>query len=463
MARFVAPLDAVWLWIESETSPTHVVVLQIFRPPAGSGPEYLDNLYAQMTDPTKVKPGFRRRAYRSAATGGQFAWADDNPLDMTAHVQRATLPAPGRVRELLENVGELHSSLMTRERPQWAARLVDGLEDGRFALLTKLHHSMFDGVNMGRHMLSGLSFDPTADDCVAPWIVPAGASDVPAPEEPDTNVGGIARLKQAAGTAGDVLGSLRSLAKMVPATVREREVPFAAPDSIFNSRVGTTRRFAGDAWPLERLKTVAKSTGTSINDVGLAMCGAALRSYLIERDALPEKPLVAGVPVSQSGTDAGAAGQDGNAIGAVLCNLGTDVDDPLDRLRRVNRSMANNKSLMALDPLTTTAISSGNMAGFLLGAVPALPKLPRPAFNLVVSNVPGLRKPLYWNGAELTDYYPSSVVMNGQALNITLLSYKDDIAIGLTADPEVVPHMQRLLVHLDNALADLEKAVEASS
>jgi WS/DGAT/MGAT family acyltransferase len=257
-----------------------------------------------------------------------------------------------------------------------------------------------------------------------------------------------------------VLSSLRTLAATMPATFREREVPFAAPDSIFNSRVGTTRRFAGDAWPLDRLKGVAKATGTSINDVGLAMCGAALRSYLLEQDALPNHSLVAGVPVSQSGTDAGAASQDGNAIGAVLCNLGTDLDDPMERLRRVNKSMANNKSLMALDPLTTTALSSGNMAGFLLGAVPALPKLPRPAFNLVVSNVPGLRKPLYWNGAELTDYYPSSVVMNGQALNITLLSYMDDIAIGLTADPEIVPHMQRLLVHLENALADLEKAAQ---
>lgn len=458
MARFVAPLDAVWLWIESETSPTHVVVLQVFRPPPGSGPEYLDGLYAQMTDPANVKPGFRRRAYKSAATGGQFAWADDNPLDMTEHVQRVTLPAPGRIRELLEYVGELHSSLMTRERPQWAARLVDGLDDGRFALCTKLHHSMFDGVNMGRHMLSGLSFDPAATDCVAPWLVP-NSRKAAAAVEPSAGPGALDRAKQVFSSAGEVLGSLKTLATTVPATMREREVPFAAPDSLLNSKVGSTRRFAGDAWPLARLKAVAKATGTSINDVGLAMCGAALRSYLLERDALPGASLVAGVPVSLSGTDAGAASRDGNAIGAVLCNLGTDLDDPLERLRRVNRSMANNKSMMAgLDPLTTTAVTSGNMAGFLLGAVAALPKLPRPSFNLVVSNVPGLRKPLYWNGAELTDYYPSSVVMNGQALNITLLSYRDDIAIGLTADPEVLPHMQRLLVHLENALSDLEKA-----
>jgi WS/DGAT/MGAT family acyltransferase len=452
-------LDAVWLWIESETSPTSVVVLQIFRPRDGSGPEFLDDLYAQITDPAEVKPGFRRRAYKSLATGGQFAWADDDPLDMTAHVRRVTLPGPGRIRELLEFVGELHGRLMTRERPQWEARLVDGLEDGRFALCTKLHHSMFDGVNMGRHMVSGLSGNPNATDCVAPWQVPASTATAGKLDEPAREEGALARAKQVVSTAGDVLGSLKTLAKTVPTTMREREVPFAAPDSILNSRVGSTRRFAGDAWPLARLKAVAKATGTSINDVGLAMCGAALRSYLLERDCLPGSSLVAGVPVSLSGTDAGAASRDGNAIGAVLCNLGTDLDDPIERLRRVNKSMVNNKSMMAgLDPLTTAAVASGNMAGFLLGAIPALPKLPRPAFNLVVSNVPGLRKPLYWNGAELTDYYPSSVVMNGQALNITLLSYKDDIAIGLTADPEVLPHMQRLLVHLDNALSDLEKA-----
>lgn len=458
MTRFVAPMDAVWLWIESETSPTHVVVLQIFRPPAGSGPEFLDGLYASMLDPTWVKPGFRRRAYKSASTGGQFAWARDDEPDMAAHVQRATLPAPGRIRELLEYVGKLHGSgPMTRERPQWEARLVDGLADGRFALCTKLHHSMFDGVNMGRHMVSGLSPEADASDCVASWITPPRHRDRVEPAAEDR--GFLAGAKQAFSTAGDVLGSFRTLAKTVPATMREREVPFAAPDSIFNGRVGIDRRFAGQAWPIARLKDVAKRTGTSINDVSLAMCGAALRGYLVEREALPERSLVAGVPVSLSGTAADAASRDGNAIGAVLCNLGTDLDDPIERLRRVHASMANNKSMMAgIDPLTTTAITSGNMAGFLLGAVPSLPKLPRPAFNLVVSNVPGLRRSLYWNGAEMTDYYPSSVVMNGQALNITLLSYRDEIAVGLTADPDVVPHTQRLLIHLDNALTDLEKA-----
>jgi WS/DGAT/MGAT family acyltransferase len=454
-------MDAVWLWVESDTSPTHVVVLQIFRPPAGAGPDHLDQLYRLMTDPTTVKPTFRRRAYKSMATGGQFAWADDNPLDLTAHVRRATLPAPGRIRELLEFVGELHTALMTRDRPQWEARLVDGLADGRFALCTKLHHSMFDGVNMGRHMVDGLSTDPTATTCVAPWMTSKRAAAAAGSKSTDQgDQGSLASgARKVFSTAGDVLGSLKTLAKAGATTVREREVPFAAPDSIFNTKVSKSRRFAGDAWPLDRFRGVAKQSGTTINDVGLAMCGAALRSYLIERDALPTRSLIAGVPVALGGTSAETAGQEGNSIGAVLCNLGTDLDDPVERLHRVHNSMVNSKSLLAgIDPLTATAVTAGNMTGFLLGAVAQVPHLPRPAFNLVVSNVPGVRKPLYLNGAELTDFYPSSVVMGGQALNITLLSYIDRIAIGLTACPEAVPHTQRLLIHLENGLSELEKA-----
>lgn len=456
MTRFVSPLDAAWLWVESPTSPTHVVVLQVFKPPASAGPEFLDQLYASITDPADVKQTFRRRAYKSLATGGQFAWADDEVLDMAAHVKRATLPAPGRIKELLEYVGELHHDLMDRVRPQWEARLVDGLEDGRFALLTKMHHSMFDGVNMGRHVLNGLSADPKATDCVAPWMnrpnQPMSSGNV----EEKGSV--LDSAKKAFSTAGDVLGSLRTLAKAGRATLREREVPFAAPDSMINTKVGRTRRFAGDAWPLERFRTVAHRTNTTINDVGLAVVGAALRGYLIERDALPGRSLVAGVPVATAGTAADAAGAEGNSIGAVLCNLGTDLDDPIERLQRVHASMANNKSLMSgIDPLTATAVTSANMGGFLLGAVSGVPHLPRPSFNLVVSNVPGVRKPLYLNGSELTDFYPSSVVFGGQALNITLLSYVDSIAVGLTACPEAVPHVQRLLIHIEEGLAQLEK------
>lgn len=462
MPRFVAPMDAVWLWIESSNSPKHVVVLQVFTPPPAAGPGLLDDLYAAITDSAEVKPGFRRRAYRSAATGGQFAWSVDDPIDLTAHVRRHTLPAPGGPDELRAYVGQLHTGLLDRARPQWAARLVDGLSDGRFALCTLLHHSLFDGVNMGRHVVGGLSTDPAATDGAPPWLRTAKRPGGPPPVAEPAAAGlssVVPAARKVVDTAGEVFGSLKALARCGAATVRERELPFAAPDSMFNVQVSRRRRFEGGSWPLARFKDVARRTGTSINDVSLSVTGAALRGYLIEQDALPGRSLVGGVPVATTGTAADAAGRDDNSFAAVLCNLGTDLDDPAERLRRVHASMANSKSLMAdIDPLTAAAFTAANIGGFLVAAVPAVPRLPRPAFNLVVSNVPGPREPLYWNGCELTGFYPSSVAMHGQALNVTLLSYTDRITVGLTACPEAVPHLDRLLVHLENGLVDLEKA-----
>ena len=467
MAQFISPADVVWLWSETETSPTHVVILQIFRPRPGSAPHFIDEFYASITSSDQIKPGFRRRPYKSRSTAGQLAWASDEHLDMTAHVHRATLPAPGRIRELLEYVGSMHDNRLDRSRPMWEARLVDGLEDGRFALLTKLHHSMFDGVNMGRHMVNGLSTDPEAMDGTPPWIIPAkalkAAERSPKPATAKEEHSGLASMVPGArkvfDTAGDVLGSLKTVAKGAKANLKERELPFVAPDSILNAKTTNHRRFAGDAWPIDRLKQTARRTGTTINDVSLAMCAAALRGYLIEQNALPARSLVAGVPISLSGTSAEAAGRDGNALSAVLCNLGTDIDDPIDRLNQIHNSMQESKALMSgIDTVTATVLGAGVVGGMLLPSLSGLRRLPRPAFNLVISNVPGVRKSLYFNGCELTDFYPSSAVVDGQALNITLLSYVDRIAIGLTACPEAVPHVQRILIHLEEGLAQLEKA-----
>lgn len=178
--RLVPPADALYLWAESPRSPAHVIALQIFEPPPGAGPELLDELYAAMTDRDAVKPAFRRRPYRSVATAGQYAWAYDD-IDLGLHVRRVALPRPGRVRELLEHLADFHATLLARDRPLWQAHLVEGLADGRFALLTKMHHACFDGVNMARHVLGGLSADPGARGCSAPWITPRRAGRVVTP------------------------------------------------------------------------------------------------------------------------------------------------------------------------------------------------------------------------------------------------------------------------------------------
>jgi diacylglycerol O-acyltransferase / wax synthase len=462
VTNLLPAMDALYLWGESSRSPAHVIALQIFQPPEGSGPELLDELYAAMTDESALKTAFRRRPYRSAATAGQYAWAIDDDVDMTLHVRRVALPRPGRVRELLEHVGDFHAVQLNRDRPLWEAHLVEGLEDGRFALCTKLHHSSFDGVNMGRHLLGGLSRDPADRSGAAPWIVPDRTRPPRRPRTGAADRSWLASLgQQVLGAASQAGGSVQALATNGFTAVRDGQftLPFSAPRTILNTPVSSARRFAGDAWQIDRLREVARRTDTTINDVALTMCAGALRDYLIERDALPQDPLVAMVPVSLTSTDPAEEARDGNSWAAVLCNLGTDCDDSLTRLRRIHTSMRRSKRFLSqLDPVTAATISATTLGGVVLNSLPGLPQPPRPAFNLVISNVPAVSETLYLNGSELIDSYPVSVVTDGQAMNITLVSYAGRLAFGITGCRRSVPHLQRLLTYLEDTLTNLEKA-----
>ena len=452
--------DSLFLWIETPSSPTHYIALEIFRLPDGAGPEVLDEIYAGMTDESKVKQGFRRRPYRSVATGGQYAWAEDDKLDMSKHVIRHVLPRPGRMRELLEYVGKLHSTLLDRSRPLWEGHLVEGLEDNRFALLTKASHAYYDGVNMTRHLLNGFSTDATATNCTAPWIVSEQKQSVVAGSKSEGS-GSVPGQIFDAGKA--VAGSVGAFVKAGTSALREKKaltVPFTAPDSILNQKVDSSRRFVGDAWPIERLRKVARAAGTTTNDVAMSMCGSALGAYLAEQNALPSRSLVAMVPVSLSGTSIESTAKEGNAFGAALCPLGTELSDPLERLQKIHTQMKRFKKLMAnLDATSAQIYSTLNMMSVMVVTIPGMRPLPRPGFNLVVSNVPGIRHQLYYNGCALTDFYPVSVVLDGQGLNMTMMSYLDQLAFGLVSCDKTVPHLQRMLVHLESGIAALEEAV----
>jgi WS/DGAT/MGAT family acyltransferase len=450
--------DSLFLWIETPSSPTHYIALEIFRLPDGAGREVIDDLYAAMTEESKVKDGFRRRPYRSFGTGGQYGWAEDDKLDMSKHVIRHTLPKPGRMRELLDYIGKLHSTVLDRSRPLWEGHLIDGLDDNRFALLTKASHAYYDGVNMTRHLLGGFSTDPTATNCTAPWIVSEqkrSAADDSTTEESRSVPGQIFETGKA------VLSSVGAFVRAGTSAVREREltVPFTAPDTILNQKVDSSRRFVGDAWPIERLRKVARATGTSSNDVAMSMCGSALRSYLTERDALPNRSLVAMVPVSTSGTSIESTAKDGNAFAAALCALGTELSDPMERLQKIHKQMDRNKELVGnLDATSAQIYSTANMLSVMVVTLPGMRPLPRPGFNLVVSNVPGIRKQLYYNGCALTDFYPVSVILDGQGLNMTMMNYLGQLAFGLVCCDKTVPHLQRMLVHLESGLAAMESA-----
>jgi diacylglycerol O-acyltransferase len=234
-------------------------------------------------------------------------------------------------------------------------------------------------------------------------------------------------------------------------------LPFGAPRTILNVPIGGARRCAAQSWPMERVMVIKKAAGVTVNDVVLAMCGGALRAYLIEQNALPDKPLIAMVPVSLR-DDASTSG--GNQVGALLVSLATDLTDPQQRLEVVNASMRSNKEVFAQLPKSQRmALSAFNVSPLLLNALsPALGSA-LPPFNLAISNVPGSRDPLYWNGARLDGNYPFSIALDGQALNITLSNNADNLDFGLVGCRRSVPSLQRLLGHLEDSLTGLERAM----
>jgi WS/DGAT/MGAT family acyltransferase len=235
-------------------------------------------------------------------------------------------------------------------------------------------------------------------------------------------------------------------------------LPFAAPRTMLNVRIGGARRAAAQSYSLERIKSVKRAAGVTVNDVVLAMCSGALRYYLTEQHALPDIPLVAMVPVSLRKAEEADSG--GNMVGSILCNLATDVDDPAKRLAVISESMRGNKKVFSeLPRLQAFALSALLIAPLGFSSLPGFVSSAPPPFNIVISNVPGPTEPMYWAGARLDGNYPLSIALDGQALNITLVNNADNIDFGLVGCRRSVPHLQRLLGHLESSLKDLEHAV----
>jgi diacylglycerol O-acyltransferase / wax synthase len=233
-----------------------------------------------------------------------------------------------------------------------------------------------------------------------------------------------------------------------------------APRSMFNVGITGARRFAGQSWPMQRVKRVGKAADATVNDVVLAMCSGALRQYMAAVDEIPTSSLIAMVPVSLHSSDTIDPDGGGNAVGAVMCRLGTDLDDAGERLQTVHRSMEDGKAAMrTMTPNQILAMSALGLSPLALWPALRLTEHVRPPFNLIISNVPGPRQPLYWNGARLDGLYPLSIPLDGQALNITCTTYDREIAFGLTGCRRSVPHLQRMLTYLDQELDALEQAV----
>ena len=449
----ISPMDAVFLIQEAREHPMHVAGLQLYKRPPRARADYLATAYQKMLEHRDVSPMFVRRPRQPVSSVGNLFWSDDTDIDLEFHVRRSALPEPGRVRELLELVSRLHGTLLDRHRPLWEYHLIEGLADGRFATYLKSHHALADGVRMARKVVEAFSTDPKARDLPPLW---AARETAPKPESGRQIVNPLEVFRDAGRALSGLTGIGPMVAKYGAQALREQTtvLPYAAPRTMLNVPITGARRVAAQSWDMARITKVRKALGVTLNDMVLAMCSGALRRYLIAADALPDDPLIASVPVAMKTQE---AGREGNAITFVLCNLGTNLDDAHARLETITESMRATKELMANRPgLQLTALGLLTALGpSVLTRIPGSASAP-PPYNVVISNVPGPRERLYWNGAEVEGIYPLSIPTENQALNITCLSYANNLEFGIVGCRQAVPRLQRLLDYLEETLQEYE-------
>ncbi|KAF0808455.1 acyltransferase [Alcanivorax xiamenensis] len=452
--KSLSPVDQLFLWLEKRQQPMHVAGLQLFSFPEDAGPKYVSELAQSIRDYCCPEPPFNQRLTRRF---GQYFWTEDKQFDIDHHFRHEALPKPGRIRELLSLVSAEHSNLLDRERPLWEAHLIEGIRGRQFALYTKVHHSVVDGISAMRMGMRALSKDPHERDLPPVWAYKPEKKQRSLPSNPVDAMSSLARLT--AGVSKQVATVPALARELYKVSQKAKTDPnyvsiFQAPDTMLNQCITGSRRFAAQSFPLSRLRKLAGTFNCTINDLVLSMCGHALREYLIGQNALPDQPLIAMVPLSLRKDD--SAG--GNQIGLILANLGTHVCDPANRLRIVQASVKDAKRRFAqMSPEEILNFTALSMAPTGLNLLTGLAPKWR-AFNVIISNVPGPREPLYWNGARLRGMYPVSVVLDRIALNITLTSYQDQLEFGLIACRRTLPSMQRLLDYLENSVRELEIA-----
>lgn len=455
----------MFLYGETRETMFHVAGLMPFTPAPGTPPGYLRDLMDEIREAPVFRPWNYTLKSPDLLRNPLHSWVEVDDVDREYHVRRSALPTPGDERELGILVSRLHSYPIDFHRPPWELHLIEGLEGGRFALYVKVHHALVDGFSAMRVLSSSLSEDPEDRDGPLFFSQPPRVRAPRAPSIAETIAEASgANFQEFLGAFRSQYGASKVVGRAIMNIVRSSQAkdhelvsPRQAPKCIFNKKIGRARRFATHKIAFSRIRDIAHRANGTINDVILALSAGSMRRYLIELDALPAEPLIAMLPVSIRTKDEDDAG---NAIGAILANLGTNVHDAGERLATIITSTTNAKK--QLQGMTRAAIlqySALLCAPALMQMIPATAGAFKPTFNIVISNVPGPDQPRYFRGARLEAVYPMSIPVHGQALNITCNSYAGNLCFGFTGCRDTVPHLQRLAVACGEALTELEAAV----
>lgn len=464
-------LDTTFLNIETNTCPMHVGGLVILEPVPGQTPE---QAYRAIFDLVESRldhiPPMRRRLLMTPLDIDHPYWIEDPDFDLVHHIRRRALPSPGHRAALEDLVCELAATRLDRNFPLWDLHVVEGLENGGIAVITKMHHAAIDGVS-GAEILSTL-----LDLSPEPAVLPPPAKPWRPDDIPSLSRRLFTTAKSLSRRPADSFRLIRSTmpalaslgreaidrGKMILQGAATRSVMGLAPRTRFNRQITARRSYAYGGFPLAAIKALRKALGVTLNDVVLGICAEALRRYLDERGELPGHSLIAGVPMSTRADD--QKGTAGNHVTFLRAALHTDVADPLQRLARISGDMAQAKEKMRALPASLMGDWARLPAPALMAQAARLyenfgiQSFHAPAFNVVISNVPGPPVPLYFAGMRVKANHPVSIPFHGVGLNITLMSYCDSIDYGLTADHDTVPDIEHFDALLQQALKDLQKA-----
>jgi WS/DGAT/MGAT family acyltransferase len=484
--RQLSSLDAQFLAVETPRTYGHVASLAVYDPSTAPGGDLqIEDICRMVSERLHLLAPFRWRLVNVPFGLDQPYWVEDPDFDIDFHIRESAVPPPGTMRQLCETVARLHARPLDRSRPLWEIYLIHGVENERKALLTKIHHAAVDGVS-GNEILSVL-LDPSPEgrEIPPPEDGGLGSERVPTdlemlargvlglPAQPVralrsipgvlpnlTDIPGATAFPGAGLLSRGLSGLRRRVAGDVPSEALESTTA-RAPRTHFNGPISPHRRLSCGSVSLDTVKRIKNAAGTTVNDVVVALCAGAVRDYLIERDDLPAEPLLAMIPVSVRTEE--QRGEFGNRVGTMIVPIPTDEPEPQRRLERTHEALMSAKARHQAVPASLLTDS----AAFIPPAVAALAarstiellSRTRPPLNLVISNVPGPREPLFCAGAKLEALYPVSAILDGVGLNMTVMSYRDHMDFGIVADRDQVDDTWRLMDGASAELDVLEQAV----
>jgi WS/DGAT/MGAT family acyltransferase len=458
MTDRLSALDVSFLYMETPTTAMHVGGVAVFEPPE-DGFDY-DRLVELISQRIGLVPRYRQKVRWVPGHIANPVWVDDPDFDVTYHVRRSALPRPGTDAQLRELTGRLQSRQLDRNRPLWEIYLVEGLADGRVAIITKTHHAMVDGVSAVDIGTVILDLEPTPREVPEDdWTPTKGPSTLGLVTGAVADF--LAKPSGVVDTAKAAVVDARATASKVAALAgglfaQAKTIARQAPDTPLNVPIGEQRRFGMASTSLDDYKRIRKAHGGTVNDVVLATVAGALRAWLLTRGetVTPTTVVRAMVPVSVRSDS--QKGELGNRVSSYFVDLPVGEQNPVVRLHQVSYAMKAHKESGA----AVGADALVQLTGFAPPTIHSLASrtastLTRRLFNLVVTNVPGPQFPLYAAGARMLAMYPVVPLAKNQAVSIGLTSYDGGVYYGLNADRDAMTDIDVLASCIEDSLAEL--------